>query len=306
MRAELFQGAVCNGATSLVPIGSKSKVARRQGTHDTSLARATAIRWKDEPFICAMLADMQDGDKNLRDSIRKKLRDFVDAGNETLRNCIHWSIENLRPSLAVALIDDGVEITNRNLTNRIYNGWTCDTEHEGNGLEGIPRPYTSSGRHFHGIDDLPHLPKGENLRVPARRSVQTWRTGTLHCQERGGFENSTLSQCRGLSSKTRPTRKLDEFLKKATAGNRRLGAYMRHRANPSAGTSASSDSGTDMLGSKSLELIKQPKQMRDIFDHMTGKSSSSDRYIEAYDTFGRLADELDVFGPRNRGAQRQD
>ncbi|PNP56622.1 hypothetical protein THARTR1_03318 [Trichoderma harzianum] len=44
----------------------------------------------------------------------------------------------------IALIDDGVEITNRNLTNRIYNGWTCDTGYEGDGLEGIPRPYTSS------------------------------------------------------------------------------------------------------------------------------------------------------------------
>lgn len=36
--------------------------------------------------------------------------------------------------------------------------------------------------------------------------------------------------------------------------------------------------------------------MRDIFDRMAGKSSSSDRYIEVYDTFGRLADELDVLG----------
>lgn len=44
----------------------------------------------------------------------------------------------------IALIDDGVEITNRNLTNRVYNGWTCDAGYEGNGLEGIPRPYTNS------------------------------------------------------------------------------------------------------------------------------------------------------------------
>lgn len=52
--------------------------------------------------------------------------------------------DDFTDDVRVALIDDGVDITNKNITHQIYNGWTCDTGYEGDGLEGIPRPYTSS------------------------------------------------------------------------------------------------------------------------------------------------------------------
>jgi len=53
---------------------------------------------------------------------------------------MHWRHADVR----VALIDDGVEITNANLTDRVYNGWTCESGYKGDGLDGIPRPHTSS------------------------------------------------------------------------------------------------------------------------------------------------------------------
>lgn len=72
-------------------------------------------------------------------TIMKKAADgikFVDIGS--------IGVPDDSTDVRVALIDDGVDITNKNITDQIYNGWTCDTGYEGNGLEGIPKPYTSS------------------------------------------------------------------------------------------------------------------------------------------------------------------
>jgi len=44
----------------------------------------------------------------------------------------------------VALIDDGVEITDEKVANRIYGGWTCESGYKDDGLQGIPRSHTSS------------------------------------------------------------------------------------------------------------------------------------------------------------------
>lgn len=76
----------------------------------------------------------------------------------------------------------------------------------------------------------------------------------------------------------------------------RLGAAYIYRVNPCTGTAANSDIHNVVLGRDSLESIKQPKKIRDVFNSMMSKSSSSDRYIEVYDMFGSLADELEMLG----------
>ncbi|KAH0499666.1 hypothetical protein TgHK011_006843 [Trichoderma gracile] len=323
----------------------------------------------------------------------------------------------------VALIDDGVEITNRNLTNRIYNGWTCDTGYEGNGLQGIPRPYTSSETQ-HGTFMASTI-----CRICPRAKIFVFRLDVVSKPgERAHF--TAKSAADALELAIDPSRKfdiismswtiarnqvnakdmdrLDKALKRATAQNRvllfcaspdsgemtkaqaetfypfgcdggvglfkmaaatvdgirvsmagsrfdyslpghevedtsqpagasaremlqktshasevehsglktgssiatalgaglaaliiycvRLSAAYAHRLNPSAGTSANSDINTGVLGRNALELIKQPAQMRRIFDRMVSTGSSGDRYIEVWEFFGELADELEALG----------
>ncbi|OTA01675.1 hypothetical protein A9Z42_0020150 [Trichoderma parareesei] len=323
----------------------------------------------------------------------------------------------------VALIDDGVEITNRDLTDRIYNGWTCDTGYQGNGLEGILRPYTNSETQ-HGTFMASTI-----CRICPRAKIFVFRLDVVSTPgDRAHF--TAKSAADALELAIDPSRKfdvismswtiaknqtnakdidrLDNALKQATAQNRmllfcaspdngemtkaqaetfypfgcdcgiglfkmaaatadglrismagsrfdyslpghevesrnqgagdgakerlqnnrqsfevehsglktgssiatalgaglaaliiycvRLSAAYMHRVKPSAGTSASRDAHSVVLTPKDVESIKQPKQMRDVFNSMMSKSSSSDRYIEVYDLFGGLANELEKLG----------
>ena len=52
--------------------------------------------------------------------------------------------QELRKPVKIALIDDGVELTHRNLTGRIYGGWSCDAGYTTPDFEGIKRPYGNS------------------------------------------------------------------------------------------------------------------------------------------------------------------
>ncbi|KAL6859365.1 hypothetical protein J3F83DRAFT_749926 [Trichoderma novae-zelandiae] len=323
----------------------------------------------------------------------------------------------------VALIDDGVEITNRNLTNRVYNGWTCDTGYEGNGLEGIPRPYTNSETQ-HGTFMASTI-----CRICPRAKIFVFRLDVVSAPgERAHFTAKSAADALELAidphrkfdiismswtvtkslTNAKDVGRLDKALKKATAENRmllfcaspdsgemtkaqaemyypfgcdggiglfkmaaatvdgirvsmagsrfdyslpghevedrsqgagdgarealqkswwaseaehsglktgssiatalgaglaaliihcvRLSVAYTHRAHHSAGTSTNSDINTDMLGRNALELIKQPAQMRRVFDRMVNSGSSGDRYIEVWEFFGELADELQTLG----------
>jgi hypothetical protein len=73
---------------------SLSKLLADKAHTTPSLALATAIRWKNEPFIHTILAiEREQGDDSLTDSLRNNLRETVDAGDQGPCNCIHWSIE---------------------------------------------------------------------------------------------------------------------------------------------------------------------------------------------------------------------
>ncbi|KAI0888606.1 uncharacterized protein GGS22DRAFT_61008 [Annulohypoxylon maeteangense] len=50
----------------------------------------------------------------------------------------------LRGDVKIALIDDGVELTDRMLTGCIYDGWSCNMDYEGNDYYGIKRSYGNS------------------------------------------------------------------------------------------------------------------------------------------------------------------
>ncbi|KAL6895355.1 hypothetical protein HDV57DRAFT_506859 [Trichoderma longibrachiatum] len=329
----------------------------------------------------------------------------------------------LAEDVTVALIDDGVEITDRSLTNRIYNGWTCDTGYQGNGLEGILRPYTNSETQ-HGTFMASTI-----CRICPRAKIFVFRLDVVSTPgDRAHFTAKSAADALELAidpsrkfdvismswtiaknqSNAKDIERLDNALKQATAQNRvllfcaspdsgemtkahaetffpfgcdggsglfkiaaatadgvrismagsrfdyslpghevdsssqgagegarellqrnqhcsevdhgglktgssiatalgaglaaliiycvRLGAAYIYRVNPCTGTAANSDIHNVVLGRDSLESIKQPKKIRDVFNSMMSKSSSSDRYIEVYDMFGSLADELEMLG----------
>lgn len=54
----------------------------------------------------------------------------------------------------------------------------------------------------------------------------------------------------------------------------------------------------DMLGLQALEHIKQPAQMRVVFDCMVSGGSSSDRYIEVWAMFKECGDKIEALGKK--------
>ncbi|PTB65121.1 hypothetical protein BBK36DRAFT_20935 [Trichoderma citrinoviride] len=360
---------------------------------------------------------------------RRRRHDWLDVMDKFAAGIDLIDMERTHPpdifgeDVRVALIDDGVEITNKKLTDRIYNGWTCDTGYEGDGLEGIPRPYTSSETQ-HGTFMASTI-----CRICPRAKIFVFRLDVVSTPgERAHF--TAKSAADALELAIDPSRKfdiismswtivknetnahdierLDRALRKADdrkslllfcaspdngemadakaetfypfgcenvnslfkmaaatvdgnrvsmAGSRfdyslpghevedssqgigeiarealqknrqasetehsglktgssiatalgaglaaliiycvRLGAAYTHRVDRSSGNPVNADADAGVLGRKSLELIKQPKHMREVFKRMLNKSSSSDRYVEVYDYFGILANELKTLG----------